>query len=107
MTAAGPRDGLHGLVAKWRKQAEADQKRANDLRDRCDLEVAALRLGYATVQRECADELEQALAHARPEAVDEAMVDRACRVLYNACYPGHQRMVRAALIAALTPERAP
>lgn len=55
------------LPEKWRAEAEGDQRRANEAREKGDLEIAALRLGYATVQRECADELAAIICQHLPE----------------------------------------
>jgi hypothetical protein len=92
MTPADPRDGLQGLVAKWCKP---DYYREFDARD-------------------CATELQQFLAHARPEAVDEAMVERACIAYYEQpawAFMSHKAAckdrMRAALVTALTPDQSP
>lgn len=65
MTAADPRDGLHGLVARWR-DPESPPLNQDQLRQ-------AIRNG---ARLDCADDLEQALAHARPEAVDSLAADQ-------------------------------
>jgi hypothetical protein len=59
---AAARGDVRGLVAKWRNESESEHHLAYKLRESGDRDVADLRLGYATVLHNCANELESALA---------------------------------------------